>query len=220
MCGICGEIGFNKSKIDSVKTEHMLQSIKSRGPDHKGSYLHKNIFLGHRRLSIIDVSNKSNQPLIDKKLNLIVVFNGVIYNYKDLRKTLIKQGYEFFTEGDTEVILKSYHYYGDSFVEKLDGVFAFCIYDIRLKKFFLSRDRLGIKPLYYKSTKNNFSFSSNTKALINNEQHKIDKTSLHYQFTLHSVIPSPNTILENIKKLEPGYSMIVDFEGKNKKKKY
>ena len=107
MCGICGEIRFNKSEIDSVKAEYMLQSIKSRGPDHKGSYLHKNIFLGHRRLSIIDVSNKSNQPLIDKKLNLIVVFNGVIYNYKDLRKTLIKQGYEFFTEGDTEVILKS-----------------------------------------------------------------------------------------------------------------
>lgn len=204
MCGICGEIKFNKSKIDSVKAEHMMQSIKSRGPDNKGIYSHKNIFLGHRRLSIIDVSNKSNQPLIDKKLNLIVVFNGVIYNYKDLRTTLIKKGYKFFTEGDTEVILKSYHCYGDSFVEKLDGVFAFCIYDITKNLFFASRDRFGIKPFYYSIDDNCFTFASNTQALITDKHNKINSQSLNYQLNLHSVIPAPNTILNNIYKLEPG----------------
>tara|TARA_B100001996_G_scaffold234783_1_gene181237 strand:- start:1388 stop:3163 length:1776 start_codon:yes stop_codon:yes gene_type:complete len=205
MCGICGEIRFNKSKTDSVKAEHMMQSIKSRGPDNKGLYLHNNIFLGHRRLSIIDVSDKSNQPLIDKKLNLIVVFNGVIYNYKDLRKTLIKKGYEFFTEGDTEIILKSYHCYGDSFVEKLDGVFAFCIYDMTKNLFFASRDRFGIKPFYYSINDNCFTFASNTQALITNKHNKINSQSLNYQLNLHSVIPAPNTILSDIYKLEPGY---------------
>ena len=209
MCGICGEIRFDKSSISNITAKSMINAISRRGPDHEDSFFDEGVFLGHRRLSVIDIS-----------LKLAIVFNGVIYNYKELRNKLKKLGYSFFSDGDTEVILKSYHHYGSDCVKHFDGVFAFCIYDIKLKKFFLSRDRLGIKPLYYKKTKNNFSFSSNTKALINNEQHKINKTSLHYQFTLHSVIPSPNTILENIKKLEPGYSMIVDFEGKIKKEKY
>tara|TARA_B100001996_G_scaffold34335_1_gene25705 strand:+ start:1643 stop:3418 length:1776 start_codon:yes stop_codon:yes gene_type:complete len=220
MCGICGEIRFNKSKIDSAKAEYMMQSIKSRGPDNKGTYLHKNIFLGHRRLSIIDVSAQSNQPLVDKKLNLIVVFNGVIYNYKDLRKTLIKKGYEFFTEGDTEVILKSYHYYGDNFVEKLDGVFAFCIYDISKNILFSSRDRFGIKPFYYSINNNCFTFASNTQALITDGHYQINPQSLNYQLSLHSVIPAPNTIIDNIYKLEPGHYLKISPNGDFIKTKY
>lgn len=220
MCGICGEIRFDKSSISEITAKSMINAISRRGPDNEDSFFDQGVFLGHRRLSVIDISDKSHQPMVDNNLKLAIVFNGVIYNYKELRNKLKKLGYSFFSDGDTEVILKSYHHYGSDCVKHFDGVFAFCIYDIKLKKFFLSRDRLGIKPLYYKSTNNNFSFSSNTKALINNGKHKIDKTSLHYQFTLHSVIPSPNTILENIKKLEPGHSIIVDFEGKIKKEKY
>ena len=220
MCGICGEIRFDKSSISNITAKSMINAISRRGPDYEDSFFDEGVFLGHRRLSVIDISHKSHQPMVDNNLKLAIVFNGVIYNYKELRNKLKKLGYSFFSDGDTEVILKSYHHYGSDCVKHFDGVFAFCIYDIKLKTFFLSRDRLGIKPLYYKSTKNDFSFSSNTKALINNEQHKINKASLHYQFTLHSVIPSPNTILENIKKLEPGHSMIVDFKGNIKKEKY
>ena len=164
MCGICGEIRFDKSSISSITAKSMINAISRRGPDHEDSFFDEGIFLGHRRLSVIDISHKSHQPLIDNNLKLVIVFNGVIYNYKELRNKLKKLGYSFFTDGDTEVILKSYHHYGADCVKYFDGVFAFCIYDIKLKKFFLSRDRLGIKPLYYKSTKNNFSFSSNFRS--------------------------------------------------------
>ena len=220
MCGICGEIRFNDTRVDESKMRHMMESIAKRGPDHSDEYQHNNVYLGHRRLSVIDISSKSHQPMIDEKSKKAIVFNGVIYNYKEIRKFLAKKGYNFSSDGDTEVILKSYDYYGEDCVKYLDGVFSFCIYDLNTKKLFLARDRLGIKPLYYKLDNKHFSFASNTKALIGRNDNEINHESLHHQFTLHSVVPAPNTILKNIYKLEPGHSVTVASNGKVLKTKY
>ena len=220
MCGICGEIRFNDTHVDESKMRHMMESIAKRGPDHSDEYQHNNVYLGHRRLSIIDISSKSHQPMVDEKSKKAIVFNGVIYNYKEIRELLLKKGYNFLSDGDTEVILKSYDYYGEDCVKYLDGVFSFCIYDPNTKELFLARDRLGIKPLYYKLDSKYFAFASNTKALIGRNDSEINHESLHYQFTLHSVVPAPNTILQNVHKLEPGHSVKVMPNGKILKNKY
>tara|TARA_B100000949_G_C14281677_1_gene452140 strand:+ start:640 stop:2433 length:1794 start_codon:yes stop_codon:yes gene_type:complete len=222
MCGICGEIRFDNTSINRQTAKKMIDAVARRGPDNEGLFFQKQIFFGHRRLSVIDVTEKSHQPMTDHSLNITIVFNGVIYNYKELRNTLQKEGYRFFSDGDTEVVLKSYHFFGEKCIDHFDGVFAFCIYDGNKRKLFLSRDRLGIKPLYYSLDSNYFRFSSTTKSLINLEpnQIEIDKVSLHYQFTLHSVVPAPRTIIDNIKKLEPGHSLTVTFDGKIEKEKY
>jgi asparagine synthase (glutamine-hydrolysing) len=158
--------------------------------------------------------------MVDEKSKKAIVFNGVIYNYKEIRELLLKKGYIFSSDGDTEVILKSYDYYGEDCVKYLDGVFSFCIYDPNTKELFLARDRLGIKPLYYKLDSKYFAFASNTKALIGRNDSEINHESLHYQFTLHSVVPAPNTILQNVHKLEPGHSVKVMPNGKILKNKY
>ena len=219
MCGICGELRFNNTEITNVRIQEMLESIASRGPDNTGQYKDDNVFLGHKRLSVIDISSKSNQPMEDK--NLIIVFNGVIFNYKELRNFLIKEGYKFNSDGDTEVILKCYEHYGEKLVNHLDGVFSFSIYDKQKNELFCARDRLGIKPFYYKYTKDIFSFSSNTKALLKNEKDlSLDKASIHHQFTLHSVVPAPNTIISDIHKLEPGFYMKINSKGQISKHQY
>jgi len=165
MCGICGEFRFNKSQFDDVKLTKLMDSIASRGNDSKGTYKEKNIFLGHHRLSIIDTSDKSNQPM---KINdLVIIFNGVIYNYKELRKNLITKGHIFNSSGDTEVIIRLYIEYGSECVNYLDGVFSFAIYDTKKNNLFLARDRIGIKPLYYTLDNNEFRFSSSMNGLIN-----------------------------------------------------
>ena len=216
MCGICGTLRFDNEKINDKQARHMLDSIKMRGPDHTDTFSTENLYLGHSRLAVIDPSNKSHQPMKDDILNMVIVFNGVIYNYKELRIKLSKKGYNFFSDGDTEVILKSYHYYGRDCVKHFDGVFSFCIYDITNQQLFLSRDRLGIKPLYYKIDEMSFSFASNTAALCQNKDvYKIDDESLHYHFTLHSVVPAPKTILRDIFKLEPGSYAIINLKDKN-----
>ena len=222
MCGICGEIKFDNTGIDKRISKKMINEISRRGPDNEGLFFNENVFLGHKRLSVIDVSKKSNQPMIDQFLKMIIVFNGVIYNYKELRNKLEKEGYKFFSDGDTEVIIKSYHFFGEDCIKYLDGVFAFCIYNTEEKKFFLARDRLGIKPLYYQLNKNFFRFSSSLNSLLKTDDNstEIDHVSLHYQFTLHSVIPAPRTILKNFNKLEPGHFLVINSDGKYIKKRF
>ena len=219
MCGICGEIRFDGTETSNTRADIMMNAISSRGPDNTGSYTDKNIFLGHKRLSVIDISSNSDQPMADD--DLIIVFNGVIFNYKKLRNTLSMEGYEFFSDGDTEVILKCYKHYGEDMLNHLDGVFSFVIYDRNSREFFCARDRLGIKPFYYTYTKDAFAFSSNTKGFINDRKNfSINKKSLHHQFTLHSVVPAPDTILSNIFKLDPGSFAKVSSDGKISKTKY
>jgi len=219
MCGICGEFRFNKSQFDDVKLTKLMDSIASRGNDSKGTYKEENIFLGHHRLSIIDTSDKSNQPM---KINdLVIIFNGVIYNYKKLRKDLIAKGHVFGSSGDTEVIIRSYIEYGSECVNYLDGVFSFAIYDTKKANLFLARDRIGIKPLYYSLNDNEFRFSSSMNGLINkNEKTQINPIALHYQFTLHSVVPAPHTIISGIQKLEPGHTLKITQSGESYLNKY
>ncbi|MCU7819435.1 MAG: N-acetylglutaminylglutamine amidotransferase [gamma proteobacterium symbiont of Lucinoma myriamae] len=215
MCGICGDYHFDGSKPDLNVIDNMLQKLERRGPDNKGVFHEGSIALGHRRLSIIDLSERSNQPMVDNELQLALVFNGTIYNYPELRSELTGKGYHFFSDGDSEVILKAYAHWGEQCVERLHGMFAFAILDLRDYSLFAARDRLGIKPFYYSLDNNRFVFASNMQALlaaghINTE---INPVGLHHQLTLHAVIPAPDTILEGIKKLAPGTTIKIDANG-------
>ena len=219
MCGICGEFKFKDYSFNDKKLNNLIDSISNRGKDSHGIFRDKDIFLGHHRLSIIDTSNKSNQPM--RVGDYIIIFNGIIYNYIDLRNKLIAKGHIFKTSGDTEVIIKMYIEYGDNCVDHLDGVFSFCIYNISKKNIFLARDRFGIKPLYYSIDEKNIIFSSSMKGLLNYKKHKeINPIALNYQFTLHSVVPAPHTIINGIYKLEPGSTMNVSKSGKSFQKKF
>ncbi len=166
MCGICGQLRFDNQAVSTNDLHIMKQKIARRGPDGSGEWLDKTIGFGHQRLSIIDLSNYGAQPMVNQALDLVLVFNGTIYNYKALRVELIKKGYEFFSQSDTEVILKAYAAWGEDCVTHLDGMFAFCIWDKKQQYLFVARDRMGIKPLYFNLTDKAFSFASNTQSLI------------------------------------------------------
>lgn len=196
-----------------------MDSISARGNDSQGRYIDDDVFLGHHRLAIIDTSNKSNQPMQVEKY--VIVFNGVIFNYRELRSALLKKGHSFSSSGDTEVIIRSYIEYGSDCVNYLDGVFAFCIYDMENKKLFLARDRIGIKPLYYLHESGQLYFSSHMKGIIKNTvKKKVNPIALNYQFMLHSVVPAPHTIIDNIQKLEPGHTITVHKSGRIDKARY
>ncbi len=215
MCGICGDYHFDGSKPNLNVIDNMLKKLERRGPDNKGLFHEGPIALGHRRLSIIDLSEQSNQPMVDNELQLALVFNGTIYNYPELRKELSHKGYRFFSEGDSEVILKAYAHWGEQCVEHLHGMFAFAIVDLRDYSLFVARDRLGIKPLYYSLDNNRFVFASNMQALLaaGHINKEINPIGLHHQLTLHAVIPAPDTILEGVKKLAPGTTLTIDATG-------
>jgi asparagine synthase (glutamine-hydrolysing) len=211
MCGISGELRLNDTASDLQAVQRMMQALERRGPDYAASFADGPLAFGHRRLSIIDLSPRSHQPMVDAELHLVVVFNGTIYNYKELRAELHGKGYRFFSDGDTEVLLKAYAEWGDDCVTHLHGMFAFAIWDQRRRRLFLARDRLGIKPLYYTQQDGVFRFASNTQALLaaGGVDTAIDPISLHYQFTLHAVVPAPHTILRGVRKLAPGHVMII-----------
>jgi asparagine synthase (glutamine-hydrolysing) len=200
----------------------MLGRLVHRGPDDEGLYRAGPIAFGHRRLAIIDLSERSHQPMLDEDLGLVLVFNGTIYNYRELRVELNRHGYQFFSEGDSEVILKSYHRWGKHCVERLYGMFAFAVWDDAGRRLFLARDRLGIKPLYYSLTKHGLRFASNTQALLaaRDLDTSIDPVALHHQLTLHAVVPAPRTILRGVRKVAPATSLIVDVEGQVQERRY
>ena len=215
MCGVCGELRFDGRPADLGAIQRMTARLERRGPDHGGSYSDGPLGFGHRRLAIIDLSAHANQPMVDQELGLSLVFNGTIYNFPELRRELQQAGYHFFSSGDSEVIIKAFHAWGEACVERFHGMFAFAIWDQQQKRLFLARDRLGIKPLYYTVDRNRFRFASNTQALLSGGgvDTDIDPVSLHFQFTLHAVVPAPNTILKGVRKLAPGHSLTVDMQG-------
>ncbi len=221
MCGICGQLRFDNNIVKSNDLTTMMQKIARRGPDSSGHWSEKAIGFGHQRLSIIDLSNHASQPMIDDTLNLVLVFNGTIYNYKELRADLIKQGYLFFSHSDTETIIKAYHLWGEDCVLHLDGMFAFCIWDRQKQQLFVARDRMGIKPLYFNLTDKAFSFASNTKALMGiGTDTSINHIALQQQLSLHAVVPAPNTILDGVKKIKPATTLTINISGKIVEKTY
>jgi asparagine synthase (glutamine-hydrolysing) len=206
MCGIVGIISLSSEKPDIYE---LLKSIEQRGPDSYGAFLEDNIFLGHRRLAIIDTSPQSAQPMHFN--NYVIVFNGAVYNYKEIRKELEEKGYRFFSEGDTEVIIKAYAYWGKECVKHFNGMFALAIWDKLAKKLFLARDRFGIKPLYFRHDNSGFAFSSRLPGLLKNSDRSINPKALHHYMTLHSIVPPPDTIVNGIKKLPQASTMEYDL---------
>lgn len=220
MCGICGEIYWDGQDSSAERLNAMLQEMVDRGPDDAGVWQDQQIGLGHRRLSIIDLSDAGHQPMLDQELTL--VFNGCIYNYQSLKSELEAFGHQFNSHSDTEVILKAYRQWGMECVSRFEGMFAFAIWDDHQQQLFLARDRMGIKPLYYAPVEGGVRFASNTQALLtsNDINTDIDPVGLHHQLTLHAVIPAPHTILKGIRKLEPGHWMVVNPDGQMYKKRF
>ncbi|MEO5734388.1 MAG: N-acetylglutaminylglutamine amidotransferase [Rubrivivax sp.] len=216
MCGICGELRFDGLPADRSAVDRMSNAIARRGPDHAGVFSDGPLAFGHRRLAVIDLSADADQPMVDDALNLVLVFNGTIYNYKELRAELLGLGYRFFSEGDSEVILKAYHAWGARCVQRFFGMFAFAVWDPRDASLFMARDRFGIKPLYYSLNDSRLRFASTPQALLaaGDVDTRIDPVALHHHFTLHAVVPAPRTILQGVRKLPPATTMTIRSDGR------
>jgi len=205
MCGIFGIYFFDKSKqVDEHLVRDATNEMTHRGPDSCGFYVHQNIGLGHRRLSIIDLAS-GDQPMFNEDNRLAIVFNGEIYNYREIRDTLTKRGHQFRTQSDTEVIIHAYEEWGAECLQQFNGMFAFAIWDDLEKSIWIVRDRLGIKPLYYYFDHHVFIFSSEIKPILKTGyvQAKINEKALDVYFSL-GYVPGPQTMFANIFKLKPG----------------
>lgn len=222
MCGIAGELRFDGHFSSPQKIEAMLDVLAPRGPDGAGVFASGGMCFGHRRLKIIDLSDQASQPMVDNALGLAIVFNGCIYNYPELRKTLEDKGYQFFSHGDTEVILKAYHAWGKDCVQHFQGMFVFSIWERDRKNVFIARDRLGIKPFYYVQDTKSFRFASSLPALLKSGavDTTIDPVALNYYMTFHSVVPAPHTILKGVRKLSPGSFMTITEQGEITQERY
>ena len=222
MCGFSGERRTDGRQADVGTVAAMSDTMQRRGPDGNGVYAMGTVALAHQRLKVIDLSDKAAQPMVDPDLGLSTVFNGCIYNYPQLRAELTAAGYAFFSTGDTEVVLKAYHHWGDDFVSHLQGMFAFCIVERDTSRILLGRDRLGIKPLYYADVPGALRFASTLPALVSagGVDTSIDPVALHHYLTFHAVVPAPHTILQGVRKLEPATTLAVEPDGRRKKVTY
>lgn len=210
MCGITGIFAFNLvGKFNKINVTAATLCLDKRGPDFQDVYIDEWVGLGHRRLSIIDTSPAGHQPMWDESNRYCIVFNGEIFNFKELRKSLVEKGCSFHSQSDTEVLLKLYIHQRDNFLNRLNGFFSFCIYDKAEQTFFIARDRYGVKPLLYLFDEDKFIFASEMKSAV---QYGIDKvldvTSL-YTYLQLNYIPGPATIFSAVKKLLPGHYMEV-----------
>ncbi|MEU7678507.1 N-acetylglutaminylglutamine amidotransferase [Micromonospora taraxaci] len=217
MCGIGGEFRLDGAPPDMAAVERMLPALASRGPDGEGRWQHGPAALVHRRLRIIDLSDAGAQPMVDGELGLALVFNGCIYNYRELRDELTAAGYSFRSTSDTEVILKAYHRWGVACVERFYGMFAFALVELATRTLVLARDRLGIKPLYLAEGPGRIRFASTLPALLaaGDVDTDLDPVALHHYMTFHSVVPPPRTILAGIRKLPPATIRVITADGRS-----
>jgi asparagine synthase (glutamine-hydrolysing) len=216
MCGFAGELRWDGAESDLSALERMNSSLRPRGPDSAGVMQRGPLGLAHRRLTIIDLSAAGEQPMVDAELGLSLVFNGCIYNYRELRAELEAAGYRFFSSSDTEVILKAYHRWGPRCVERFLGMFAFVIAERDSGRLVMARDRLGIKPLYLARQGRRLRFASTLPALLaaGDVDISIDVRALHHYMSFHSVVPAPLTILRGVRKLPAATLRVVEPDGK------
>jgi len=222
MCGIFGGLSFDGSSFDAHMVEGMSAAVARRGPDDRGEFTEGPVLLGHRRLSIIDLSPAGHQPMAETTGRYHIVFNGTIYNYPELREELIRLGRAFRSHSDTEVIVNAYAQWGEACVERLHGMFAFAIWDRQEQSLFLARDRMGIKPLYYSHDGRRFLFASNPQALLaaGDCDTRLDAEALHHLFTLHAVVPAPGTVLRGVRKCPPAHVMKIGRNGNLQLERY
>lgn len=241
MCGICGEINFNNKSVKAETIQRMCKVLVHRGPDDEGmvllrgdklfevkrpfpTHLDESSFevgLGHRRLAIIDLSEAAHQPMCNEDGRIWIVFNGEIYNFQETREKLEKKGHSFKSKSDTEVILHAYEEWGVECLNRFRGMYAFAIWDSKLQRLFMARDRLGKKPLIYHCQNGHFTFASEIKALLQipNIEKKVNDIAIHHYLT-YQYVPSPDTIFEGIKKLPPAHYLLCDRNGSLKVERY
>ncbi|WP_232627760.1 N-acetylglutaminylglutamine amidotransferase [Methylobacterium sp. Leaf118] len=221
MCGICGEIRF-EGQADPGAVRAMMAVLSPRGPDAAGIHGQGRVVFGHCRLKIIDLSEAGQQPMVDPALGLTVVFNGCIYNYRELRTELEGEGYRFFSTSDTEVVLKAYHAWGGMCVTRFLGMFAFAVHERDSGRVVLARDRLGIKPLYYAERGRRFRFASSLPALLaaGDVDTAIDPAALHHYMSWHAGVPAPLTIVKGVRKLHPATIVTLEADGRRHEEAY
>jgi asparagine synthase (glutamine-hydrolysing) len=222
MCGLCGEITFDGSAADPDAVDRMSGVLAPRGPDGSGAWAQGRVAFAHRRLAIIDLSEGGHQPMVDDDLDLVAVFNGIIYNYRELREELRGHGYTFKSTSDTEVLLKAYHHWGTDFVDRLLGMFAVVILERASGRVIMARDRLGIKPLYLSESPGRLRFASSLPALVRagDVDTTIDKVALHHYLTWHAVVPAPYTVLQGVRKLPPATVRVIEADGSSTQHRY
>jgi asparagine synthase (glutamine-hydrolysing) len=216
MCGIAGELRFDNQFADAATVVRMAESQARRGPDGEGIFSLGTRCFGHRRLAIMDLSQRAHQPFVDNMLGLGIVFNGAIYNHHELRAELTSMGYQFASTGDTEVIIKAWHAWGPASLDRLYGMFAFALWERDSGITWLVRDRLGVKPLYYTQDAARLRFASTLPALLKGDgiDTSLDPQALHHYLSWHAVVPAPLTIIRGIRKLAPATYMKVQPDGK------
>lgn len=210
---MCGINGFNWINEDLI--QKMNNALIHRGPDDNGTYFDNEVSLGSLRLSILDLSKNGHMPMISEDKSIVITYNGEIYNFQEIRNVLAKRGYKFNSNSDTEVILYSYQEWGSKCVEKFNGMWAFTIYDKQKSILFLSRDRFGVKPLYYYFDEDKFIFSSEIKGILKHEIPKIPNEALIFDFLHYNLLDhTDETFFSGIKKLNPGTNLIFDCNRK------
>ncbi|MEV1146916.1 N-acetylglutaminylglutamine amidotransferase [Micromonospora sp. NPDC049799] len=222
MCGISGEARFDGTTPDADAVTRMTEAMRSRGPDGEGLWSDGWVTLGHRRLTIIDLSDAGGQPMVREDLGLALVFNGCVYNYPELREELRAAGHTFHSTSDTEVILVAYAQWGEDFVDHLVGMFAIGLVDRARRRLVLARDRLGIKPLYLAETPTRLRFASTLPALLRggDVDTGVDPVALHHYLSWHSIVPAPRTILRGVRKLPPATLRVVEADGRSRDRVY
>ncbi|MFE5675319.1 N-acetylglutaminylglutamine amidotransferase [Streptomyces erythrochromogenes] len=215
MCGLSGEVRFDGRRPDLAAVERMTDTLEPRGPDGRGAWSQGAVALGHRRLKIIDLSECGAQPMTDAQLGLTAVFNGCVYNYRELRDRLEALGHRFFSRSDTEVVVKAYAEWGRHCVESLIGMFAFAVVEHHTGRVVLGRDRLGIKPLYTTQDRDRLRFASSLPALLagGGVDTSLDPVALHQYLSWHGTVPAPRTVLSGVRKLPPATVRVVERDG-------
>ncbi|WP_318204934.1 N-acetylglutaminylglutamine amidotransferase [Streptomyces sp. SCL15-4] len=222
MCGLSGEMRFDGTRPDLAAVERMNDRLAGRGPDGEGVWSRDAVALGHRRLKIIDLSERGAQPLTDTEQQITGVFNGCIYNYQELRAELTGLGHRFRSTSDTEVVLAAYRQWGTACVDRFYGMFAFALVEHRTGRLILGRDRLGIKPLYLAQTPGRLRFASSLPALLaaGGVDTSLDPAAVHQYLSWHATVAAPRTVLAGVRKLPPATVRVVEPDGTYREHRY